>query len=206
MRKVGVSFLTSKNIKKDLERISNSKADYIHVDVADGKFVKEKHLPFKSLERYSNLYQKRLDVHLMVQKPKAFIDSYATLNVEYITVHIELKEDLLELIDQIKQYGIKAGLSVNPKTDIELIYPYLDEVSQVLVMCVEPGRGGQVHIDMSDKVKALKEEIGSRNVIIAVDGGINNENVSLYDDADLIISGSYVLGSDDLNSRIGELR
>lgn len=206
MKKVAVSFLTSKDASKDIDKLEATDADFIHIDVMDGKFVKAKNMPFKLLTKKFSSMQKRLDVHLMAVKPLPLIENYVQLNTEYITVHIELETDVLALIDKIKSYGIKAGLAVNPETDVELVYDYLDYIDYVLIMCVKPGAGGQAHIDMSAKVNALKEEIASRNVVIAVDGGINKETVKNYANADIIVSGSYVIDGISFQDRIGELR
>lgn len=206
MRKVAVSFLTSKNARKDIAKLEMTDLDYIHVDVMDGKFVKAKNMPFKLLEKNFSSMRKRLDVHLMAEKPLPLIEKYVQLNTEYITVHIELETDILALIDKVKSYGIKAGLAINPETEIELVYDYLNYIDYVLIMCVNPGAGGQEHMDMSDKVNALKEEIADRNIVIAVDGGINKETVKKYTNADIIISGSYVIDGINFQERIGDLR
>lgn len=206
MRKVSVSFMGAQKPEKFIEKIAASSADFIHVDVADGKFVTEKHQPFKMLEKISHLYRKRLDVHLMVKNPKAYIDKYARLNTEYLTVHIELKEDLLEIIKYIKSYGIKAGLSIKADSDLELLTPYLNDISLILIMTVEPGKSGGEHIDMSERLNVLKEMTKDKNLEIAVDGGINADNVSSYEKADIIVSASYLISGDDLEERINSLR
>ena len=141
-KKVSVSFLSSKDIINDLIDIEASSADYIHVDVMDGKFVKAKNLPFKYLDRMSYILKKRLDVHLMVKDPTKYIEKYATLNSEYITIHVELG-DLDKYLEQIKSYGIKCGLAINPDTDINLLKDYLNKIDLILVMSVFPGAGGQ---------------------------------------------------------------
>ncbi len=206
MKKIAVSFLSSKNAAKDLDLLEATDVDYIHIDYMDGKFVQNKNNPFNIIDKKARSLRKRLDVHLMAQKPEMAIDQYAILNCEYITVHVELKENVLALIDRIKSYGIKAGLAVNPETDIELVYDYLDDIDQVLIMCVNPGAGGQEHIDMTSKVNALKKEIANRDVIIAVDGGINDETAKMYENAELIVSGSYIISGDNFQERIDSLR
>ena len=125
-RKVSVSFLSSKNKEEDLIKLGATDTDYIHVDVMDGKFVKNKNLPFKLLDRLSYTLLKRLDVHLMVNKPNKFIEEYATLNSEYITIHVELPKEVIDSsIELIKSYGIKCGLAIKPNTDINLLKDYL---------------------------------------------------------------------------------
>ena len=134
-RKVSVSFLSSKNKEEDLIKLGATDTDYIHVDVMDGKFVKNKNLPFKLLDRLSYTLLKRLDVHLMVNKPNKFIEEYATLNSEYITIHVELPKEVIDSsIELIKSYGIKCGLAIKPNTDINLLKDYLDRIDLILAI------------------------------------------------------------------------
>ena len=133
-RKVSVSFLSSKNVIDDLLDLEATDTDFIHVDEMDGKFVKNKNTQFKILDRMSYVLQKRLDVHLMVKNPSKLIEKYITLNTEYITLHVELGNKILDYYNQIKSYGIKCGLAINPDTDIESIKDYLDYIDLILVI------------------------------------------------------------------------
>lgn len=207
-KKISVSFLSSKDIIDDLIELESTNVDYIHVDVMDGKFVKNKNLPFKVLNRLSYVLKKRLDVHLMVKKPLKFIEKYATLNTEYITVHVELDDKIKdEAIEVIKSYGIKCGLAINPNTDINLLENYLDKIDMILVMSVEPGKGGQSFIEeTTKKISDIKSMIKKRKILINVDGGINDKTISKVADTDIVVSGSYVINSDDFQTRINELR
>lgn len=207
-KKISVSFLSSKDIIDDLVELESTNVDYIHVDVMDGKFVKNKNLPFKSLDRLSYVLKKRLDVHLMVKKPIKFIEKYATLNTEYITIHAELDDKIKdEAIDVITSYGIKCGLAINPNTDIKILENYLDKIDMILVMSVEPGKGGQSFIEEStQRISDIKTMIKKRKILINVDGGINDKTISKVVDADIVVSGSYVINSDDFQGRINELR
>lgn len=207
-RKVSVSFLSSKNKEDDLIRLGATDTDYIHVDVMDGKFVKNKNLPFKLLDRLSYVLQKRLDVHLMVNKPNKFIDEYATLNTEYITIHVELPEEIINSsIELIKSYGIKCGLAIKPNTDIELLKKYLDKIDLILVMSVEPGSGGQEFIkETPERIAKIKELIGKKKIAINVDGGINDTTVKNLDKANIVVSGSYIINSNSFMDAIKSLR
>ena len=205
-KKVSVSFLSSKDIINDLIDIEASSADYIHVDVMDGKFVKAKNLPFKYLDRMSYILKKRLDVHLMVKDPTKFIEKYATLNSEYITVHVELGE-IDKYFELIKSYGIKCGLAINPDTDVNLLRKYLNKIDLILVMSVFPGAGGQSFIEETTKrIDSIKSMIGNRKILINVDGGINDTTIGKVKNTDIVVSGSYIVNSDDFEARIKSLR
>ena len=196
MKKISVSILASKNVVRDIKRIDLSKADYIHVDVADGKFVKNKFQPFKIFNKLVGETHKRLDVHLMEKKPKKNINKYAMLNTEYITIHVEI-EKLEKYIAMIKEYGIKVGLAINPNTDESMLEPYF------------PGLGGQTFLEDTDKkVLKIKNMIvkSKRDIKITVDGGVNDETAKRLDFADILVSGSYVLGAEDIDERIETLR
>lgn len=208
MKKISVSILASKNVVRDIKRIDLSKADYIHVDVADGKFVKNKFQPFKIFNKLVGETHKRLDVHLMEKKPKKNINKYAMLNTEYITIHVEI-EKLEKYIAMIKEYGIKVGLAINPNTDESMLEPYLNDIDLILVMGVYPGLGGQTFLEDTDKkVLKIKNMIvkSKRDIKITVDGGVNDETAKRLDFADILVSGSYVLGAEDIDERIETLR
>lgn len=200
-KKVSVSVLSSKNLESDLIKLNSlPSVDYIHIDVMDGKFVRNKNNPFKTLYKMSNVLTKRLDVHLMVKNPLKDINYYAALNTEYITVHSEL-EKVDKYLDLIKEYGIKCGLAVNPETDISLIMPYLSKVDLILIMSVHPGKGGQKFIDdTTKKILKLKKILVSKrlNVKIEVDGGVNDKTISRAYFADILVSGSYVLSGETI--------
>ena len=206
MKKVSVSFFNSINIEDDLINLCSTDTDYIHVDVGDGKFIERKFNPIKELSGLNGALTKRLDVHFMVEDPTDYIKSYSELNCEYITFHCEIKKDILSLLELIKKYGIKCGLSISPDTDLSFLEPYLDDIDMVLVMSVVPGKGGQNFIYSSvDRVKELKKMIGDRKIVISIDGGINADTSRLVD-TDIVVSGSFVLNSDDLDNSINVLR
>lgn len=208
MKKISVSFLSSKNVERDLLRLNASSADYIHVDVMDGKFVRKKNKPYKKLVKLAGCLNKRLDVHLMEKNPLKNINYYASLNTEYITVHAEV-EKVDKYLDLIKEYGIKCGLAINPDTDVSVVVPYLSKIDLILVMSVNPGMGGQEFIDSTiKKILKLKKILVSKKskVKISVDGGIDDEVAKRLDFVDIIVSGSYVINSDDFDDNIELLR
>lgn len=208
MKKVSVSFLSSKNAQKDLIKIGQTTADYIHVDVMDGKFVKKKNNPYKVLNKLSSSINKRLDVHLMEKKPAKNINRYATLNTEYITIHVEI-DKVEKYIDLIREYGIKCGIALNPDTDLSIVLPYLSKIDLILLMSVYPGKGGQEFIDETTKrILKLKKILVSKKskAKISVDGGINEEISKRLDFADILVSGSYITNSDNYEESINILR
>lgn len=208
MKKISVSFLSSKDEQKDIKKLNRSSCDYIHVDVIDGKFVKKRHKPYKMLYKMENTITKRLDVHLMVKNPVKYINRFASLNSEYITVHVEL-EKVDKYIDLIKQYGIKCGLAINPDTDVSILLPYLSKIDMILIMSVYPGKGGQEFIeDTIKKILKIKKIVVSKKVKVklSVDGGVNDEIANRLDFVDIIVSGSYVTNSDNFDEAIETLR
>lgn len=207
--KVSASFLSSKNPPVDLKRLNDTDVDYIHVDIMDGKFVKNKTMPFSEMKNIYKFTDKRLDVHLMVLDPSKYIPLYASLNTEFITFHVEVEDNILEDLKLIKSYGIKCGLAIKPNTEVKELIPYLPFIDLVLVMSVEPGMGGQEFI--SDTVKKISElqdlfREYNFNILISVDGGINNITKEQCSLADILVSGSYVINSDCFQERINSLK
>ena len=170
--KVSVSFLSSDNIPRDLKKLNDTDCDYIHVDIMDGIFVKNKTMPWSEMKNIYKYTDKRLDVHLMVSDPTKYIKNYSSLNTEYITIHSEIPGDITSYIRLIKSYNIKAGIAIKPNTNIRDIIPYLPYVDLILVMSVEPGEGGQEFIPSSyDKVKEIRhllKEYKLNNIIINI--------------------------------------
>lgn len=208
--KVSTSFLACKKIEFAIKKLSLTDTDYIHVDFIDGKFVVGKKIPFRKLKKIWDYTSKRLDVHLMTDKLDKYIKKFSVLNCEYITFHIEATSKPEKYISMIHSYGIKAGIALNPDTDIEKIKGCLDMADLVLVMSVNPGYGGQAFIDNTPaKLEQLKKYIKKEKLklILSVDGGINNETVAKVKPyVDMVVSGSYITGSDNYQEKINTLR
>lgn len=207
--KVSASFLSSHYIEEDIMKLNDTDVDYIHVDVMDGKFVKNKTLPFRSMKNIYKFTSKRLDVHLMVKHPKKLIKKYAQLNTEYITFHVEIEEDIEELINLVHNYGIKCGLAIKPKTPIEVLDPYMDKIDLVLFMSVEPGKGGQEFMpEVLVRIKEFKRKMKEKklNIVVNVDGGINLETCKKLRQADILVSGSCITNSENFQDTIRKLR
>lgn len=200
MKEVSTSFLKEGSYSNYIEMLNNSNTDYIHFDVMDGKFVENKNLSIKELEKYLKMSKKKNDVHLMVKNPKKYIKTLSIYNISYLTIHKEI-ENYKEMIKLIKSYGIKPGLAINPETDIEDVFEDLKNVSLVLLMSVHPGKSGQEFIEeTTNKISVLKEEIKKKNlnVKISIDGGIKEEVLEKIKDVDIVVSASYILN--DLNN------
>ena len=190
--------------------------DYFHIDVMDGKFVKNNtvNLMTKYSEYLNNITNIPLDVHLMVSDIMSFIKSFMVFNPRNITIHYESaknKEELMNWIKYIKENNSKVGISIKPKTNIEEIYDILPYIHTVLIMTVEPGKGGQKLISETiQKIKDLKQYIVKNNleVDIEADGGINLENVSLLKEAgcDIVVAGTCIIQSDNFKETIKKLK
>lgn len=209
MKKISASFLSSRNIPIDLIKLNATDADFIHIDVMDGKFVSNKTMPFSEMKNIYKYTTKRLEVHLMVDEPSKYIPLYAELNAECIMFHIESSENIIKNLELIKSFSIKCGLAINPDTKINELIPYLPYLDQILVMSVFPGEGGQKFIDGSEnRIKEIKELIKSYNlnILIDVDGGICDTVLDKVVDADILTAGSYVINSSNYQEKITSLR
>ena len=209
--KLAVSYLSVK--KKDvadvLSMLDVTNTDFIHVDVMDGKYVPNKANLFGFVENIEKYTRKRLDIHFMVDKPLKMIDDYASLNAYCMTYHVDIDNNVDEVIDKTKKYGIKVGLAINPDQDIDIIKPYLDKIDLILVMSVKPGLSGQKFIkDVIPKIKKLRKMIKEekRDILISVDGGVNLDNKKELKDCDILVSGSFITNSKDYAKLIDAMR
>ena len=201
---------------KTFYNLEEAKIDYFHIDVMDGKFVKQDtSILMKEYTEYlKQITNLPLDVHLMVEDVKSYLISYSALEPSNITFHLEAgknKEEIMEWINYIKQEGIKVGISIKPDTKVEEIKPYLQYINLCLVMSVEPGYGGQEFIEaVIRKIQELNRyrEVQSLDYIIEVDGGINQETVAKVKDAgaDIITVGSYLVKSENYKETVKNLK
>lgn len=213
MIKISPSILSSDygNLSSELKRMEACGADMLHIDVMDGHFVPNITLgaPIVKCIRKSSILP--FDVHLMISDPYKYIPDFVNAGSDIITFHAEADSDIEKTIDLILASGKKAGLSVKPKTPVEAVYPYLDKLSMVLVMTVEPGFGGQSFMeDMMPKVSAVRSEIDRRglDVDIQVDGGINKDTISIAAKAgaNVFVSGNAIFSSDDAEKTIADFK
>ena len=209
MVKIATSILDCKSRVEGVLELNKTETSYIHVDVMDGKFVScVQFSDMKEIHGIDLVTKYPMDVHLMVENPFEYIRWLGNMNIEFVTVHLEIDRDKRELFKNIRDLGYKVGLSIKPNTKVKDIEPYLDEVDLVLLMSVEPGQGGQKFIENTvNRVKELKELIvkSGRDILIEVDGGINKETISKISDVDIVVVGSYIIKSDSYIERVEEL-
>ncbi|MCX7862376.1 MAG: ribulose-phosphate 3-epimerase [Bacteroidales bacterium] len=198
-------------LKKDIELINNSNADYIHLDVMDGVFVPNITFGVPIIKQIKTIAQKPLDTHLMIIQPERYIEEFADAGSKVITVHYEACIHLHRTIQQIKKTGALAGVSINPHTPVSVLENILCELDLVLIMSVNPGFGGQTFIPFSfDKIRQLKEikEKNKYSFLIEVDGGVTLENAAeLYKaGVDILVAGNTVFSNPDPLKTINEIR
>lgn len=195
--KISASILSIKdNMKENILKLTNTDIDYIHLDIMDGKFVPNKTWNVDNVLEFIN-HDKPLDIHLMVDNVKEYIDEFKVLKPEYITFHLEASNDIMELINYLKSLNIKVGLSIKPNTKVSEIIKYLPFIDLVLIMSVEPGKGGQPFIESSiDKVNELNNLKSNHNFVIEIDGGINDEVIKRIDGVDIAVVGSFLTNGD----------
>lgn len=193
------------NLKSDIEILDKSGVKYLHLDVMDGMFVPNISFGPMIIKQLRPLTNMVFDVHLMIEDPDRYVQSFKDAGADILTVHYEACKHLHRTISYIKSLGMKAGVSLNPATNIDVLDYVLEDLDLVLIMSVNPGFGGQSFIPSAlDKIKNLKEKIKERNlnVIVEVDGGVKTTNVKdvVEAGADLIVSGSDVFA--DKENRI----
>ena len=208
MRIVSPSILSADfaDLKNQVKLVVDSGAEYVHIDVMDGHFVPNITIGpcvVESLRPYTTAV---FDVHLMIENPEKYVESFVKSGADIVTVHLEAVKDMDEMIKFIRALGVKVGVSINPETDVEALLPYAGEIDMALVMTVHPGFGGQSLIEEClDKVKILREKFPDLD--IEVDGGIKPSNVKLAVDAgaNVIVAGSAVFCADDPKNVIKQI-
>ena len=206
MIKISTSILSSKDRINSIQKLNKTNTDYIHIDVMDNKFVPNYQLPIDEVNNLLKITKKPFDIHLMVENPKGYINTLNKGNISAITIHLEIKDNLKEIIDLIKSFNYKVGIAIKPNTDITLIDQYLDDIDMVLIMSVEPGFGGQKFIDSTvDRIKYIRNK--NSNILIEVDGGINDTTIDkIKYICDIAVVGSYITNNIDYNKAINNLK
>ncbi len=199
------------NLQRDIEMINNSQADWFHIDIMDGVFVPNISFGMPVLEAITKHAKKTIDVHLMIVDPDRYIKTFADLGANILSVHYEACTHLHRSLQAIKAEGMKAGVVLNPHTNVSLLEDIINDIDLVCIMSVNPGFGGQTFIENTySKIKQLKELIAKMNAttIIEIDGGVTNKNAKQLVDAgaDVLVAGNFVFKSDNPTQTIADLK
>ncbi|MBC6367886.1 ribulose-phosphate 3-epimerase [Algoriphagus sp. AK58] len=199
------------NLQSEVEMINRSEADFIHVDIMDGRFVPNISFGIPVTEAIHRHAAKPLDVHLMIVEPDLYLDAFRAAGAEIISVHYEACTHLHRTIQAIRKLGAKAGVAINPHTSVGLLNEVIEEIDLVCIMSVNPGFGGQKFIENTySKVSRLKELILAKRskALIEIDGGVNIQNAPLLVEAgaDVLVAGSFVFNSPDPLATIRSLK
>lgn len=198
-------------LAEEIHMVNNSEADWIHLDVMDGRFVPNITFGMFIVEAIAKLAQKPLDVHLMILEPEKYIEAFRKAGAHVITVHYEACTHLNRTIHQIRETGALAGVALNPHTPVQLLEDVIEDTDLVCLMSVNPGFGGQKFIYNSmSKIRKLREMIDSRNsgALIEIDGGVGLQNAEsiLQAGADVLVAGSSVFSAQDPRATIQALK
>ena len=199
------------NLQSDIEMINNSEADWFHIDIMDGVFVPNISFGMPVLEAITKHAKKTIDVHLMIVDPDRYIKTFAALGSHILTVHFEACNHLHRTLQAIKAEGMKAGVALNPHTNIDLLEDVINDIDMVCIMSVNPGFGGQSFIENTySKIERLKALINRKNAstLIEIDGGVTDKNAAqlVKAGADVLVAGNFVFKAANPTQTISELK
>ena len=199
------------NLQRDIEMINNSEADWFHIDIMDGVFVPNISFGMPVLEAITKHAKKTIDVHLMIVYPDKYIKTFAALGSNILTVHYEACSHLHRTLQAIKAEGMKAGVALNPHTNIDLLEDVINDIDMVCIMSVNPGFGGQSFIENTySKIEKLKALITRKNAstLIEVDGGVTDKNATqlVKAGADVLVAGNFVFKTENPTQTISNLK
>ena len=192
-----------------IARVEAAGADLLHVDVMDGHFVPNLTIGPPVIESIRKRTRLPLDVHLMIEEPERWVETYIKSGADYVTVHVEASAHLARTLTLIREAGARSGVALNPSTPPEVLQYVLDDLDLVLVMSVNPGFGGQSFIPTAyEKIRRLRAMLADRPVLISVDGGVNAENAGALAQAgaSVLVAGSSIFGAGDPGAAVSLLR
>lgn len=194
---------------KEIQSVEAAGADWIHWDIMDGHFVPNLTFGPIVLRKLRPLSSLVFDVHLMVSHPDRYIEDFARAGADYLTFHVESNEDTASTIQKIKDHNMKVGISLKPASRLDSLKPFLSQVDLILIMTVEPGKGGQMFLpSQAQKVKDLKRQLSGNKTqpLISVDGGINKKTAALVNGADVLVAGTYIFESKNYQEAIASIK
>ena len=199
------------NLQRDVEMLNRSEADWIHIDIMDGMFVPNISFGLPVCQAIQRHAKKPMDVHLMIEQPDRYLEAFKNAGADVISVHYEACTHLHRTLQYIKSLGCKAGVAINPHTNIDLLEDTIEDIELVCLMSVNPGFGGQSFLENTySKVSKLRKLIDFRgsSALIEIDGGVNADNAPLLMEAgaDVLVAGSFVFKSDDPEATIAGLK
>jgi len=209
MYKLAPSILAANfaNLEQEIKTIENAGAHYLHVDVMDGHFVPNISIGIPVLKSIRKITDMTLDVHLMISEPSKYIKPFIDAGADLINIHVEIEEDISENINLINSFNKRVALTVSPSTNIEAVYPYLDNLDMVLIMSVEPGFGGQAFMPSAlKKAEKLADHIAKNNILldIQMDGGITQQNLRdvINSGVNVVVAGSSIFSAENPTSAV----
>ena len=194
------------NLEKDIKRVENAGADWLHIDVMDGHFVPNITIGVPVVKSIRKITKLPLDVHLMIENPEKYIIPFAEAGADILTFHYEAAKNPKDILIKIRENGMKAGISIKPNTPANVLDGLYEYVDLILVMTVEPGFGGQKF--MEDCAKKLLHYKDLKNIYLEVDGGINDQTakIAVQNGANVLVAGNYIYKSDNITTSINLLK